>query len=144
MPPVLRSYSAALKAMPDSTIQRVIEGLPSLADIPAEIRFKIYNEINEGRLVEIRYDETLETVTSPTKVPKGLQICRESRREAKRRYELCFTGRDGEAHTYFDFSCDVLYFGTFWSPLSFTIFTLCSTHTYLSPILTKHRRLIFV
>lgn len=117
MPPVLRSYSAALKAMPESGIQRAIEGFPSLADIPAEIRFKIYNEINEPRLVEIRYDESLVTVAGPTKVPMGLHICRESRRETKRRYELCFTGRDGEAHTYFDFSCDVLYFGTFWFPL---------------------------
>lgn len=106
-----RKYSPSFNTM--TAVQREIEGLPSLADIPPEIRFKIYNLIDQPRLVEIRYDEELSTVWSSTKGPLCMHICRESRRETERVYERCFAGRDGEANILFDFRCDVLYFGMY-------------------------------
>lgn len=92
------------------TVQRAIEGLPSIADMPAEIRFQIYDLMNAPRFVELRYDELLTTFWTPTMVPVGLQVCRESRRETQSHYVKRFAGRDGEANIWFDFSYDTLYF----------------------------------
>ena len=88
----------------------------SLADMPFELRSLIYDYINEPRFVELRCEKVITTIWSPTKVPVGLLIHPESRKETMRWYAKCFAGTDGEANIYFDFRFDTLYFGASLTP----------------------------
>jgi hypothetical protein len=123
----------------------------SLADIAIEIRHMIYDAINEPRMVEIHYNGTLSSVWSPTKVPMGLHICKESREEAKRHYHYGFCGTDNMARIWFDFRCDSMYFST--SPfllipntdLPLPLLISCLHHfTFILIILSLYLRLLFV
>lgn len=122
----------------------------SLADIAIEIRHMIYDAINEPRMVEIHYNDTLSSVWSPTMVPMGLHICKESREEAKRHYHYGFCGTDNKPRVWFDFRCDSLYFST--SPfllapntdLPLPLLISCLHHhffTFILIILSLHLRL---
>lgn len=110
MPPITRSM-VRLSCIPE--MRKAILGLPSLADLPIEVRLQIYGEMDEARMVEMHYSDDLTEVWSTTKPPIGLSICRETRQHALEHYELRFCGSNNECRTYFDITRDIVYFGMF-------------------------------
>lgn len=71
-------------------------------------------------MVNILFDTTNKTFTSPTKYPIALDVCFESRQEAKRFYKLSFGIRAGNAYPrdklpkiWFDAAVDILFINPF-------------------------------
>lgn len=76
----------------------------------------MYYALVEPRVVELCYDEDIKTLWTTAKVPVVLQICRESRQEAQRHYELSFAGMRSGPNIWFNFTLDTLLFGKNPSP----------------------------
>jgi hypothetical protein len=91
--------------------------------LPLELRLKIWSYIAPGpRTVSIKYKglnfysvgkgfSVAAGWRSPDPIPVILHICRESRTEALKFYQLAFGSYHHNARTYFDFSKDTLRFG---------------------------------
>ncbi|TVY59257.1 hypothetical protein LSUE1_G009434 [Lachnellula suecica] len=91
--------------------------------LPLELRLKIWQHILPApRTVNIQYKMKYDkfdgkTVgsftgwTSPTPIPLGLRICRESRDETLKHYQRSFGSYFHPSKIYFDFSKDTLRFG---------------------------------
>jgi hypothetical protein len=93
------------------------QSFPRFLELPTEIRLKIWLHCLPGpRAVEVDYGERSEFLYSKYPPPIALRICRESRAEALKHYELAFHSRPNAGQIYFDFSRDSLHFqdsGTF-------------------------------
>ncbi|KAI1096378.1 hypothetical protein F5B19DRAFT_144554 [Rostrohypoxylon terebratum] len=95
------------------------------AKLPVELRFKIWAYNLPGpRIVEIKCnvasaqtsqpqqgDSSPVVCTSTSPIPTNLHVCRESRREALKRYRLLFGSSPHPGRIFFDPLRDTLYFG---------------------------------
>jgi hypothetical protein len=80
-------------------------------ELPKEIRLQIWKHCLPGpRAVEVCYGQNSEFLESKYPPPIALHICRESRAEALKHYELAFDSRPNASRIYFDFSRDGLHF----------------------------------
>lgn len=110
--------------------------------LPTELRLKIWRATFPGRrLVPIKAQTSPGTVdltsrrndpasngfTSCVVIPKALRICKESRIEAERFYQLSFGVGDHPPRIYFDFSTDALYINS--SEISFPDFCHFAKHS---------------
>jgi hypothetical protein len=98
-------------------------GFTLFPDLPLELRLKIWSFITPGpRTVSIKYKglsfysigkgfSAAAGWRSPDPVPIVLHICRESRTEALKSYQLAFGSYLHPGRIYFDFSKDTLRFG---------------------------------
>jgi hypothetical protein len=98
-------------------------GFTLFPDLPLELRLKIWSFITPGpRIVSIKYKglsfysigkgfSAAAGWRSPDPVPIVLHICRESRTEALKSYQLAFGSYLHPGRIYFDFSKDTLRFG---------------------------------
>lgn len=78
--------------------------------LPAEIRCMIWQFAMPSRTVELRYDYDVTKCWTLAKVPALLQVSRESRYEALKRYTLAFGIKQSPSKIYFDFKRDTLFF----------------------------------
>lgn len=77
--------------------------------LPAEIRCMIWRFAMPPRTVELRHNYTMNKCWTLAKVPALLQVCRESRYEALKRYTLAFGIEQTPDKIYFDFERDALF-----------------------------------
>lgn len=87
-------------------------------DLPQKARLRIYDLLNEPRVVELSFDERLSSFWSTTPPPVGLSITRESRHATQANYVLSFPGTTSPGKVWFDFKRDTLYIGTSPHPIS--------------------------
>jgi len=97
---------------------------PKFLDLPTELRRQIWREAfppsriielvdGPGRTGKLRAQKLVTPWITPAVPPAVLYVCRESRAEALRYYQLAF-GRNGfEPRIYIDFARDVVYFGRY-------------------------------
>jgi len=84
---------------------------PRFPELPTEIRLKIWKYcLPAPRALEVDYGECSDFLHCKYPPPIALQICRESRAEALKHYELAFDNRPNASRIYFDFSRDGLHF----------------------------------
>jgi hypothetical protein len=84
---------------------------PRFPELPTEIRLKIWEScLPDPRALEVDYGDRSEFLRCKYPPPIALQICRESRAEALKHYELVFDSRPNARRIYFDFSRDGLHF----------------------------------
>jgi len=95
----------------DASAASSAQSFPRFLELPSEIRLNIWKYCLPGpRAVELEYGERAELLYSKYPPPITLSICRESRTEALKHYELAFNSRPNAGHIYFDFSRDSLHF----------------------------------
>jgi hypothetical protein len=95
---------------------------PKFLDLPTELRRQIWRDAfpaprivelvdGPGRTGRLRAQQLVTPWITPATPPVVLYVCRESRSEALRYYQLAF-GRNGfEPRIYIDFARDIVYFG---------------------------------
>lgn len=95
----------------DASAALFAQCFPRFPELPTEIRLKIWKHCLPGpRAVEVDYGEHSEFLSSKYPPPIALHICRESRAEALKHYELAFDSGPNAGRIYFDFSQDGLHF----------------------------------
>jgi hypothetical protein len=87
------------------------QSFPHFPELPTEIRLQIWRHCLPGpRAVEVDYGHGSEFLYSEYPPPIALHICRESRIEALKHYELAFDSKPNACRIYFNFSRDGLHF----------------------------------
>ena len=78
--------------------------------LPLELRQNIWDvSLPLQRVVKVFYHQERDTYTSAARIPTALHVCKESRQQALKVYQLSFKSTTGEARVYFNFECDVLH-----------------------------------
>lgn len=108
----LHSESESLRISHEDTLASLsTQSFPRFLELSTEIRLKIWQHCLPGpRAVEVDYGEHSEFLYSKYPPPIALQICRESRAETLKHYELAFNSRPNAGCIYFDFARDILHF----------------------------------
>jgi len=95
---------------------------PKFLDLPTELRRQIWREAfpapriielvdGPGRTGKLRAQQLVTPWITPATPPAVLYVCRESRNEALRFYQLAFGRKSFEPRIYIDFARDIVYFG---------------------------------
>jgi hypothetical protein len=95
---------------------------PKFLDLPTELRRQIWREAfppprivelvdGPGRTGKLRAQQLVTPWITPAAPPVVLYVCRESRNEALRYYQLAFGRNSFEPRIYVDFARDIVYFG---------------------------------
>src|SRR5277367_5050976 len=83
----------------DASAASSAQSFPRFLELPSEIRLNIWKYCLPGpRAVELEYGERAELLYSKYPPPITLSICRESRTEALKHYELAFNSRSNAGH----------------------------------------------